>query len=41
VVLVTMREHSHPSRAGATYTTTWFDMFRMVEGRIVEHWDGG
>jgi predicted SnoaL-like aldol condensation-catalyzing enzyme len=25
--------------SGATYTTTWFDMFRVVNGQIVEHWD--
>ena len=24
---------------GQTYTTTWFDMFRMANGKIVEHWD--
>jgi predicted SnoaL-like aldol condensation-catalyzing enzyme len=39
VVLVTMREHPHPSRTGVTYTTTWFDMFRIADGRIVGHWD--
>ena len=39
VAVVTMREHPHPSRAGRTYTTTWFDMFRVVDGRLVEHWD--
>jgi predicted SnoaL-like aldol condensation-catalyzing enzyme len=39
VVLVTMREHPHPVRTGMTYTTTWFDMFRVVDGRILEHWD--
>ena len=39
VVLVTMREHPHPVRNGLTYTTTWFDMFRIVDGRIIEHWD--
>ena len=39
VAVVTMREHPHPSRAGHTYTTTWFDMFRVVDGRLVEHWD--
>jgi predicted SnoaL-like aldol condensation-catalyzing enzyme len=39
VTLVTMQEHPHPSRAGRTYTTTWFNMFRIVEGRLVEHWD--
>jgi predicted SnoaL-like aldol condensation-catalyzing enzyme len=31
--------HAHPSRAGETYTTTWFDMFRVADGRLAEHWD--
>jgi len=39
VVLVRMLEHPHPSRAGLTYTTTGFDMFRVADGRLVEHWD--
>lgn len=24
---------------GEPYTTTWFDMFRVEDGMIVEHWD--
>ncbi len=24
---------------GETYTTTWFDMFRIGNGKIAEHWD--
>jgi predicted SnoaL-like aldol condensation-catalyzing enzyme len=24
---------------GAAYTTTWFDMFRVQDGKITEHWD--
>lgn len=24
---------------GDGYTTTWFDMFRVADGKIVEHWD--
>ena len=26
---------------GQTYTTTWFDMFRLENGKIAEHWDYG
>lgn len=40
VVLVTGREFPHPHHAGRTYTTTWFEMFRIADGFIVEHWDG-
>ena len=25
--------------AGTDYTTTWFDMFKVENGKIVEHWD--
>lgn len=25
--------------SGAEYTTTWFDMFRVQDGKISEHWD--
>lgn len=39
VVLARMHEHAHPAREGRTYTTTWFDMFRIADGRLVEHWD--
>jgi hypothetical protein len=28
-------------RADATYTTAWFDMFRIEDGLIAEHWDSG
>ena len=24
---------------GAKYTTTWFDMWRIRDGKAVEHWD--
>ena len=40
VVVVSAREHPHPRRAGETYTTTWFDMFRIEGNRLVEHWNG-
>ncbi|MGZ3690759.1 MAG: nuclear transport factor 2 family protein [Pseudobdellovibrio sp.] len=25
--------------SGSDYTTTWFDMFRVQDGKITEHWD--
>ena len=28
-----------PQNPGSKYTTTWFDMFRIQDGQIVEHWD--
>lgn len=40
VAVVTGREHPHPIRVGDTYTTTWFDMYRIENGRIAEHWNG-
>ena len=27
------------SAGSDSYSTTWFDMFRIVDGKIVEHWD--
>ena len=39
VVLVTRLELPNPYQPGATYTTASFDMFRIADGRIAEHWD--
>jgi len=39
VVQVIKTEMPNPNRAGETYTSTWFDMFRIKDGRIAEHWD--
>jgi predicted SnoaL-like aldol condensation-catalyzing enzyme len=39
VTLSFVREYDDPGIPGGTYTTTWFDMFRIADGRIVEHWD--
>ncbi|HTN15901.1 MAG TPA: nuclear transport factor 2 family protein [Sphingomonadaceae bacterium] len=39
VVLVTALEHPHPIRSAESYTTTWFDMFRISNNKIAEHWN--
>jgi len=39
VVQAIKREFVHPVHAGRTYTTTWFDMFRIADGSLTEHWD--
>jgi predicted SnoaL-like aldol condensation-catalyzing enzyme len=41
VVLAFRRELPDLAREGQSYTTTWFDMFRVADGKIVEHWDYG
>ena len=37
VTLALKREYK--DKDGKPYTTTWFDMFRISNGKIVEHWD--
>jgi predicted SnoaL-like aldol condensation-catalyzing enzyme len=39
VTLSFVREYDDPKNPGAKYTTTWFDQFRIENGRIAEHWD--
>jgi predicted SnoaL-like aldol condensation-catalyzing enzyme len=39
VVLSFAREAVDPKDASKKYTTTWFDMFRIENGKIAEHWD--
>ena len=42
--LVTMsfrRDCQDPRNPGQMYTTTWFDMFRVEDGMVAEHWDYG
>ncbi|KAB7781179.1 MULTISPECIES: nuclear transport factor 2 family protein [Xanthomonas] len=39
VTLVSVRTLPDPKDASKTYTTTWFDMFRIQNGKIQEHWD--
>jgi predicted SnoaL-like aldol condensation-catalyzing enzyme len=41
VILAFRRELPDPRNPGQTYTTTWFDMLRIENGLIAEHWDYG
>jgi predicted SnoaL-like aldol condensation-catalyzing enzyme len=40
VMLAFVREYPDPKDAAHRYTTTWFDLFRLENGKIAEHWDG-
>lgn len=39
VVLVFARTLDHPDKPGEKYSSSWFDMFRVKDGKVVEHWD--
>jgi len=39
VILSFVQPTKGPKDASKTATTTWFDMFRVENGRIAEHWD--
>jgi predicted SnoaL-like aldol condensation-catalyzing enzyme len=40
VVVITPRVVKDPNDPAKTYTTSWFDMWRFVDGKADEHWDG-
>ncbi|MDJ1472392.1 nuclear transport factor 2 family protein [Cytophagaceae bacterium DM2B3-1] len=40
VTVAFVKEEKNPNDPGKTYTTTWFDQWRIVNGKAVEHWDG-
>ena len=40
VVVITPRTVKDPKDATKSYTTSWFDMWRFVDGKADEHWDG-
>jgi predicted SnoaL-like aldol condensation-catalyzing enzyme len=39
VTVVTPRSFPDPQNPGKMYYTTWFDMWRFVDGKADEHWD--
>jgi len=39
VVVLIAREYPDPRNPGQTYSTTWFDAWRFVDGKADEHWD--
>lgn len=39
VVISFVSERTDPKDKNKKYTTTWFDMFRIENGKIAEHWD--
>ncbi|WP_085316476.1 nuclear transport factor 2 family protein [Derxia lacustris] len=39
VTLVFAREYAERGDPARKYTTTWFDLFRIENGKIAEHWD--
>ena len=41
VAIAWVDEQENPNAKGEKYTTTWFDLYRIKDGIITEHWDHG
>ncbi|MFC4256702.1 hypothetical protein GRI97_15740 [Altererythrobacter xixiisoli] len=39
VTVLFVRELPVPGKPGESYTTTWFDTWRFIDGKADEHWD--
>ena len=39
VTVATVRTEKDPKDATKTYTTTWYDTWRILDGKADEHWD--
>ena len=39
VTVMIARSYPDPRNAGKTYSTSWFDTWRFVDGKADEHWD--
>lgn len=40
VVMMISRDLPDPRNPGQTYRSYWFDMWRVEDGKLAEHWDG-
>jgi predicted SnoaL-like aldol condensation-catalyzing enzyme len=40
VTVAFVKEEKNPKDPSQTYTTTWFDQWRILDGKADEHWDG-
>jgi predicted SnoaL-like aldol condensation-catalyzing enzyme len=40
VTVAIVRDYDDPRSPGKKYTSTWFDMWRIKDGKADEHWDG-
>lgn len=40
VVMMLVRELPDPADPSRTYKSYWFDMWRVEDGKLAEHWDG-
>ncbi len=38
VTVVLRREYDHPAKPGEKYASTWFYLWRVVDGKLDEHW---
>jgi predicted SnoaL-like aldol condensation-catalyzing enzyme len=38
VTVVMPREYPHPNERSKSYTSTWFYLWRIVDGKLDEHW---
>ena len=39
VTMLRPQTYDHPNKPGETYTTSWYDTWRFVDGKADEHWD--
>jgi predicted SnoaL-like aldol condensation-catalyzing enzyme len=38
VTVLMPREYPHPTKPGEIYSSTWFYAWRVVDGKLDEHW---